>query len=344
MVLIKRIRKRGANIVVEANAEVLFAPGGEVGRWTNRFSQRARAFAAAEAPSNKRPRWGHYGKPLKSTITASTTYQPGRMKVHSAVGSTSAHGLYVDQGTGIYAGRGAYPAKVLPPWTRGSPSLYESTWHPPGQNPDHQVMIKGQKGQFFLDKGLKRAFQSMRMRAFQVPGSAQISGAMSSFPESLANFSGATPANSAFRASLAEWREWRDEAFNAGRVLGVRPTTAGNRRRRARAEQAARDRQARQARNRTARAAASAERSRKYRQQKRDNIKAKSARPTVSRTSERARFLAAVIKKYGASNVEMQSLTFEGGYYYITVKESTVRASDGATRPAFKEVRGRKVG
>lgn len=222
MVLVRRIHNRGANIVVEAHAEVLFAPTGDVGRWTNRFSQRVRSFSSMEAPVNKRPRWGHYGKPLKTTFTASTTYQPVRMRVYSAVGSTSPHAWYVDQGTGIYAGNSPYEAKVLPPWTPGSPSLYEHTWRPGGPpNPKvSPVMIRGQKGQGFFDKGLKRGFQSMRMRSFQVPGDAKITEAMNSIPTGLLNFLGNTPADVAFMASLTEWRSWRDAAFNSGRVLG----------------------------------------------------------------------------------------------------------------------------
>lgn len=231
MVLVRRIRKRGANIVVEANAEVLFLPTGDVGRWTNRFSQRVRAFSAQEAPTNKRPRWGHYGKPLKSTMTASTTYQPGRLRVYSAVGSTSAHSYYVDQGTGVYAGNGPYAAKVLPPWERGSPSLYEHTWRPagPGTRRVSPVMIKGQKGQGFFDAGLRRGFRSMQMRSYQMPGDARISNVLNSMPTGLENFFGNTPANGAFVASLQEWRRWRDEAFVAGESLGrgkSKPTKA----------------------------------------------------------------------------------------------------------------------
>jgi len=228
MVLVRRIRRRGANIVVEANGEVLFAPTGDVGRWTNRFSHRVREATVQEAPTNKRPRWGHYGKPLKSTFTASTTYQPGRMKVYSAVGSNSPHAYYVDQGTGIYAGNGPYEARVLPPWHRGDPSLYEATWRPggPGTSRVKPVLIKGQKGQFFFDRGLKRGFQSMRMRSFQVPGEGQISRALATIPTGLLNFLGNTPADAAFRASLEEWRTWRDEAFAAGESLNRTPYNA----------------------------------------------------------------------------------------------------------------------
>jgi hypothetical protein len=226
MPLVRRIRKRGANVVVEAHGEVLFSATGDVGRWTNRFSQRVRTFAAQEAPVNKRPRWAHYGKPLKQTLTASTTYQPVRMRVYSAVGSSAPHAYYVDQGTGVFAGNGPYKAKVLPPWTRGGPSLYEHTWRPagPGGKRVEPVYIKGQKGQGFFDAGLRRAFRSMRMRSFQTPGDARITEALSSVPTGLTNFFGNTPADDAFVAQLNEWREWRDAAWNRGDSLGRNPT------------------------------------------------------------------------------------------------------------------------
>lgn len=232
MVLVRRIRKRGANIVVEAHGEVLFSAVGPVGRWTNMFSNRVTAFTAEEAPENKRPRWAHYGKPLKSTITSSTTYQPVRMKVYSAVGSTAPHAYYVDQGTGIYAGNGPYEAKILPPWQRGSASLYERTWRPspvegrPGPRRVKPVMVKGQRGQFFFDEGLRRGFQSMRMRSFQVPTDAKITDALRSMPTGMTNFLGNTPPDKAFRAQLEEWRQWRDDAwFNdegLARMGGIR--------------------------------------------------------------------------------------------------------------------------
>lgn len=222
MVLLRAIRKRGANIVVEAHGEVLFMPTGDVTRWTNRFSHRVRNFSASFAPENKRPRWGHYGKPLKTTFTAKTRPQPGRMKVHAAVGSTAPHAYYVDQGTGVFAGSGPYEAKILPPWHRFHGSLYEHTWSPGGpQNPRVKpVFIKGQKGQFFFDAGLKRGFQSMRMRSFQVPDEGRITQALASFPTGLADFFGNTPNDQAFRASLAEWRLWRDAAFRRNEELG----------------------------------------------------------------------------------------------------------------------------
>lgn len=222
MVLVRRIRHRGANIVVEANGEVLFAPTGDVGRWSNRFSHRVLAATEAAAPTNKRPRWAHYGKPLRATFRASTTYQPGRMKVYSAVGSGSPHAYYVDQGTGIFAGNGPYEAKVLPPYQHGGASLYENTWRPggPGTRKVKPVFINGQPGQFFFDAGLKGGFASMRMRSFKVPGEGQITKALASIPTGLLGFLGNTVADGAFVSQLEEWRAWRDEAWGRGEGLG----------------------------------------------------------------------------------------------------------------------------
>jgi hypothetical protein len=222
--LVRTIRNRGANIVVEVHGEALFAPGADIPNWKRRFSARARDAAAGFAPTNKRPRWSHYGKPLKSTFTAATRTRitKGGGFVYSAIGSTSRHAWYVDQGTGVYNNSSPYPAKILPPWKHGSGSLYERTWRPNGPSMFNQasrpVMIKGQKGQQFFDKGLKAAFRSMRMRSFQVPGEgvSAMGGGMSTFPEGLANFVGNTPADAAFITQLEEWRKWRDEAFKRG--------------------------------------------------------------------------------------------------------------------------------
>lgn len=220
MVLVRRLHKRNANIVVEANAEVLFAPTSDVGRWEARLRERIAAAVVDEAPTNKRPRWAHYGLPLKATIRRSVKYQPGRKRIYGAVGSTAPYAYYVDQGTGIYNGSGPYLARILPPWHRGSPSLYESTWVPPGAtHPVGSVVIRGQKGQGFFDRGLARGFQSMRLRSFQIPGEGLISGVMNSVPSGLDNFAGNTAANGAFVAQLKEWRAWRDEAWRGNTDL-----------------------------------------------------------------------------------------------------------------------------
>jgi hypothetical protein len=233
--LVRRIRSRvsGKGVgVVEANGEVLFAPGTDLSRWKNRFSQRVREATATAAPTNKRPRWDHYGKALKQTITASTSTRitKGGGFFYIAVGSSAPHAYYVDQGTGIYGGNGPYEAKILPPWTRGSPSLYEHTWRPGGAGTRkvRPVMIKGQKGQGFFDTGLKRGFQSMRMRSFQVPGEgvSGMTSALASFPSGLLNFAGNTASDGPFKGQLAEWREWRDEAWGKGDMLGKKPRRA----------------------------------------------------------------------------------------------------------------------
>lgn len=215
--LVKRIHKRGATVTVEAHGEVLFAAVGPVGRWTNRFSNRVTAFTSAAAPSNKRPRWAHYGEPLKSTITSSTSYQPARLRVYSAVGSSAPYAAYVDQGTGVFGGGGPYPAKILPPWQPGSPSLYEATWRPggPGGRLVSPVMIKGQRGQKFFAEGLAAGFRSMRMRSAQLPGEGgpKIAAATRTAPPSLLGRVLGPKASPAFIGQLALWRQWRDEAW-----------------------------------------------------------------------------------------------------------------------------------
>lgn len=230
MAVVRRIRSRGATITVEANAEVLFMPGGQVNNWANRFTGRIRAATIAEAPRNKRPRWSHYGKALHTTIVSARPRFWGngrdKQRVYGAVGSTALHAWYVDQGTGIYNGSMPYKAKILPPWQRGEGSLYEHTWRPtgPGGKRVKPVYIKGQKGQGFFDKGLRRAFQSMRMRSYQVPTDPKISDVLNSMPTGLDNFKGNTPADGAFVAQLEEWREWRDTAWSRNQLgRNIRP-------------------------------------------------------------------------------------------------------------------------
>lgn len=285
MVLVRRIHNRGANIVVEANAEVLFAATEDVGKWTNKFSHRVGQLVRKEAPTNKRPRWGHYGKPLKDTITVSTSYHPSRMKVYSAVGSRAPHAYYVDQGTGIYNGSAPYAAKVLPPWHRGSPSLYEHTWRPGGPpNPKvAPVMIRGQKGQHFFDKGLDRAFKSLGDARFKSIGSAAVQSAVNSFPTGLANFSGNTDSGPAFQASLDEWRSWRDAAFNSDVSLGLRGGSRSQARRQAKAQATAGARAQASAVRKARRANLSKQRS----QARRDAIKAmNTAKSTAKSTAK----------------------------------------------------------
>jgi hypothetical protein len=217
MPLVRRIRRRNAYMVVEAHAEVLFTATGDVGRWTNRLSNRITAFTAAAAPNNKRPRWAHYGRALKTTFTSSTTYQPGRMRVYAAVGSKAPHAVFVDQGTGVFNGGTPWKAAILPPRTEGGSDLYEATWRPggPGNPRVKPIMIQGQKGQKFFEKGLRRGFQSMRMRTYQVPGEGgpRISSVLNSAPPSMLGKVLGPSATPAFMAQLEQWREDRDKAY-----------------------------------------------------------------------------------------------------------------------------------
>jgi hypothetical protein len=228
MPVVRRIRKRNLTITVESHAEVLFMPGGQVFNWQNRFSQRIKARTIARAPGNKRPRWAHYGKPLKSTIQSAYprfwSNGKDKMRVYGAVGSGAPYAAFVDQGTGVFNGGAPWEAKILPPWQWEGASLYEATWRPGGPSGRRvaPVMIKGQPGQHYFDKGLADAFRSMRMRSFQVPGEGgpKISEALSAIPSVIeGKFHGPT-ATPGFMNSLREWREWRDRAWNDGEGLG----------------------------------------------------------------------------------------------------------------------------
>lgn len=373
---IYQLRKRGAKGVLQANGELLFLPTGDVGRWKNRFSANAQKFTAAEAPSNKRPRWAHYGLPLKRTINRSSTRfvkTRAGARLYSVVGSTAPYSAYVDQGTGIYNGGSPYRAKVLPPWRRGEGSLYEASWRPPSGGTAgagdsvwsrpavRPVYIAGQQGQFFFDAGLRRTFRAMRVRQSIAPIGGlpgQMSQALSSMPAGLEDgFSGATPVNSAFVAQLQEWRQWRDERFNSGRVLGRdggSRTAEGVRRRgtaeRSPAREGAENRRAAAGRSRQAYNSMVYRRRQKAKQALNDaksTQKPKQAKVgpgyAQRKAAEKQRFLAAAARKYGQSNIDRGSLEFEGGYWYVTVKVMEPRPGDGALRPGFKEIRGRRV-
>lgn len=347
--IIKRIKSRGANIVVEANAEILLFPNtGSIGRWKKALTERVKQETRKEAPTNKRPRWGHYGPALRNTFTASTSTRitKGGGYIYSAIGSRSPHAFYVDQGTGIYNGGSPWKAKILPPWTQGSPSLYEHTWHPPNQPAtglSQSVLIKGQRGQHFFDKGLDRAFRSVGDARYRAIGG-RLSGALRSFPEGIANFAGNTVDDGeggAFRASLTEWRLWRDEAFNSGRVLGEGFQTREHKRREAKraASRASTYRRSKAAQERRA------ERSRIRSQKRRDELKAKNkakvkqvkpkVRPQLTRAQDKARVRALAIKRFGST---LDSILYEKGKWTVIVKVYTTDTGDkgGIRRPEFK--------
>lgn len=325
MPLVKTLRKRGVKYTITAYGEVLFAPGAEIPRWTNRLKRRITKATRAEAPTNKRPRWDHYGVTLKKSITSSATVpDAGRMRVDFAVGSTAKHAIYVDQGTGIYGGGGPYLAKILPPYTRGGPSLYEHTWRPGGDGKRvRPVLIKGQRGQHFFEKGLDAGLLSMRLRAGQLPGegASNISRVLDTAPNLPLGFSGATEANGAFKAQLAEWRAWRDAEWGGRRRLGRDfYDTAGGRRRAERLATRLR-RQTSPQRER----ALSRERSRRYRM--REAAKTRNRRrqeeirdrtPKVSRAEDRKNFLAAMRAKYPRVNPD--SLEYSNGRWFVYVE------------------------
>lgn len=226
MGVVKRIRKRGATITVESHAEILFMPGGSINSWMAKFTGQLRSRTIKNAPTNKRPRWGHYGKPLKATIVSARPRFWGngrdKQRVYTAVGSTAPHAYYVDQGTGVYGGRGPYEAKVLPPYQWGSASLYEHTWRPGGIGTRKvaPVMIQGQEPKFFFDESLRETMHHMRLSAFQVPTSPKITDALGSKATGLEGFLGNTLGDEGFIASLREWRRWRDDAWDRGEGLG----------------------------------------------------------------------------------------------------------------------------
>lgn len=210
--LVRRLHGRGVHGMVEIHAEALFAPGSDIQRWKAQLRERTAAYASAYAPSNKRPRWAHYGKPLKQTMRRSvaTRLTEGGGFVYSAVGSTAHYSAYVDQGTSPYM------AKILPPTGRGRGNLYEYSWAPPhGKGtPIGKIQVRGQKGQFFFDRALRSAMNKMAGRSRVLPGEGVSGIAASVFsmaPEPA--FFGNTPFDMAFDAQLREWRLWRDEAF-----------------------------------------------------------------------------------------------------------------------------------
>jgi len=222
------IRKRGTTVAIEAHAEVTMAPTAPIGKWATVFRHRLEDFTRDFAPSNKRPRWAHYGPRLRSTFSGAIRHNPVAGRVDFAVGSSADHAFYVDQGTGVFNGGGPWRARILPPWKRGSPSLYESTWVA-GRSRVRAVWIKGQKGQHFMQRGLDRTMQSMRMRSYQLPDDPRMAKAVATAPQTLTAFLGGTPNNGAFRGQLEQWRKWRDSAWKSGRQLG--DTTARKRRR-----------------------------------------------------------------------------------------------------------------
>lgn len=295
MVFVKQLRGRGAHGVVEIHGEVLFAPGADIPRWQARFQERIYAAAVRAAPTHnygKRPLRPHPGKPLKASFMKSRPRKritKGGGFIYAAVGNSANYSAYVDQGTGVFVGNNPWRAKVLPPYSEGSPSLYESTWIPtPGGRRVAPVFIRGQKGKFFMDEALLRAFQSMKMRSYQVPGEG-VSGlvantlrtAVPAFPGNTDLTDGAGSA----APRLEEWRKWRDEAW------GQRERTLGEGSIRRRTLEKHYQRRIDVALDKIARKEASAirrrEANRKYQQRRRDSLRQKETNTGQKRYEER---------------------------------------------------------
>lgn len=290
MTVVRRLKGRNAHGIVEVHGEVLFAPGAVLDRWKRKFSTAVTTATIAAAPSNERPRWKHYGKPLKGTITSSTDTDivKGGGKFHIAVGSTAPYAYFVDQGTGMHVGNAEWAAEILPPRTWGGGDLYER--RPFGRTRKEDVYISGQRPQYFFDAGLARGFHAMRLRSVEIPGEgvSGLASGLQSFPLGLADeVSGATPSDAAFRAQLGEWRAWRKAAWE-------------------REAQARRDTRARQRATKP--------------------VKPKRTKPSMSQKTrkllkaDRAKFLAAMLKKYGASNVDTGSLELKGNRWNILIR------------------------
>lgn len=236
-----RIITRGdAKVAINVNSTLLFIPGGDVYNWTARLEEKAKTRTKFWAPFHgKTTHWSgrqrylrpHKSKELKRTIVASRPHVRKTKRgsqILAAIGSTAGHALYVDQGTGDYSGHGPYPAKILPPWKEGDPSLYEHSWNPGGRKLRNPVMIHGQKGQEFFDKGMRSAFKAMHIPSATLPaGSPRVEKALNvGWPLTLTGFSGSTTAEAGFLGDLELWREWRDTAWRNGDDLGKpRPRT-----------------------------------------------------------------------------------------------------------------------
>lgn len=233
----KILREGKATIIATANGEVLAAPGGLVYRWTDQLNRkilRATARAAPRHKFGKRPLRPHPGKPLKRSFvstTPRTRLLKSGFRIYASVGSTARHAVYVDQGTGVFAGNSPYVAKILPPWAPGQGSLYEHTWRPGGPQGKRvrQVLIKGQPGQYFFDQGLRDGFRLHRIASAQIPGGSQVSDAFSTWYRQLEGFQGNTEADAGFVRRLEDWRRWRDKAFHAEVDLGDGSKTAPSR-------------------------------------------------------------------------------------------------------------------
>lgn len=332
----KVTRKKHVTITAEAYAEVAFTPRGPMPAWNRRAAQAVEKAIIANTPTGSRPHWAHTGKRLKDTISSQTAMNAAGSKAHFTVGSSSYYAAYVDQGTG------GFDAKILPPWSRGSASLFEHTWKPsPNSAPVGKLPVKGQKAQRFFGRGLQEGMAAMGIIAR--PTSDVVD--TTPFPRHITQFPGDAYNQAAFRAQLEEWRKWRDKAWADGKYLGRSGSDSRSRevaRRRASRALSRRLRAAeRKKRRANSTAKTSAERGREFRERqaaakgkarpkRRTREDKAQRRETVSQKQDRANFKAAMIKKYGRI---IGAVEYRNGRWYATVP-----AKDDRGRNIFKEV------
>lgn len=329
-------------IQVTANAMLLAAPGGPIRKWTNAFQRFAQKHTAAAAPHHGstinahgvRSLRPHSIVPLKKTIQTQklrVRNLKGGPRVYGVVGSNSHYAIFVDQGTG------AHQAKLLPPWSQGSPSLFESTWAPgPGQPAVGTITVRGQKGQGFFDEGLRKAFLSMKMRSIRTPADPKMGDAMRTWPKELERVTASGALGSAYLADLPQWRAWKRETYNAKFKLGrdqrvpraqskagkaTRDKAAQaqvvNRKNMSRSKQATEDRKKKQARELAEQELRIREGREKRAKEKRDR---KAHADRVSRGQKALRdarmwvadFEAKNLKKGGTENAQVQPLRKDG--------------------------------
>lgn len=200
---------RGSAVIVNAFGQALFRPGTDVSNWNRRLSNIVTAQTRLAAPSHdyaKRPLRPHpWLKTLKETITSTsrTEITEGGGIFWTAVGSSAPYAAFVDQGTNGQA------AKILPPWSPGSPTLYDSAWvNPATGRPVGPKLVPGQRAREYFAAGLQRGFETMGLRSIEAPGSGET---LTSFPETLA--AEVTTSDQPYAPSIAEWRRWREDAF-----------------------------------------------------------------------------------------------------------------------------------
>lgn len=302
MPLTRTLRSRGSTVVVTAFAENLFTEAGPIPSWTRRATTSIRKATRTAAPTNQRHRWAHQGTPLKNTFRGSTRANPAGLKTYFAVGSTSDHALFVDQGT-----TGGFPMKILPPWAPGSPSLFESSWNWFGKGTaKNRKTNPGQRPQNFFDTGLRNGLAAMGIPTVEgaTPDSLR---AGATFPEAVAAFTTSggeryTQSNPVFRAQLAEWRAWRDSTYNARNSVYARQRRAAIRAER----DFLRDTPGRAAALLAERRQRAAEASKAYRDRNRARINAKRAQERAkSRAKEKAKTSATAVSERNAAKARV---------------------------------------